>query len=136
MSKSVLTCLLATTATVWLAVAIAQTIAPNNMLTAAGFVAKYPDTPEKQEIFNSLPPNRLVKRGRNGKVYYVYADPYPVYPPPAVVVVQPPPVIELAPIQREVIYPTGRYALHGDGVNYPYQWIWIPAAPPPPPPPR
>ena len=62
MSKSVLTCLLATTATVWLAVAIAQTIAPNNMLTAAGFVAKYPDTPEKQEIFNSLPPNRLVKR--------------------------------------------------------------------------
>ncbi|MGB7835501.1 MAG: hypothetical protein WBL84_25180, partial [Xanthobacteraceae bacterium] len=75
MSKSVLTCLLATTATVWLAVAIAQTIAPNNMLTAAGFVAKYPDTPEKQEIFNSLPPNRLVKRGRNGKVYYVYADP-------------------------------------------------------------
>jgi hypothetical protein len=75
MSKSVLTCLLATTATVWLAVAIAQTIAPNNMLTAAGFVAKYPDTPEKQEIFNSLPPNRLVKRGRNGKIYYVYADP-------------------------------------------------------------
>src|SRR4030081_3898931 len=64
---------------------------------------------------------------------YVYADPYPVYPPPAVVVVQPPPVIELAPIQREVIYPTGRYALHGDGVSYPCQWIWIPAAPPPPP---
>lgn len=54
MSKSVLTCLLATTATVWLAVAIAQTIAPNNMLTAAGFVAKYPDTREKQEIFNSF----------------------------------------------------------------------------------
>jgi hypothetical protein len=47
----------------------------NNMLTAAGFVAKYPDTPEKREIFNSLPPNRLVKRGRNGKIYYVYADP-------------------------------------------------------------
>ena len=58
----------------WLSPAAAQTDAPNNMLTAAGFVVKYPDTPEKQEIFNSLPPNRLVKRRRNGKVYYVYAD--------------------------------------------------------------
>ena len=59
----------------WLSPAAAQTDAPNNMLTAAGFVVKYPDTPEKQEIFNSLPPNRLVKRRRSGKVYYVYADP-------------------------------------------------------------
>jgi hypothetical protein len=64
--------------------------------------------------------------------YYVYANPYPIYTPPAVVVEQPALVIELAPIQREVIYPTGRYVLHGDGVNYPYQWVWIPAAPPPP----
>jgi hypothetical protein len=55
--------------------AAAQTDAPNNMLTAAGFVVKYPDTPEKREIFNSLPPNRLVRRRRNGKIYYVYADP-------------------------------------------------------------
>jgi hypothetical protein len=55
--------------------AAAQTDAPNNMLTAAGFVVKYPDTSEKQEIFNSLPPSWLVKRRRNGKVYYVYADP-------------------------------------------------------------
>src|SRR5216683_1310097 len=54
--------------------------------------------------------------------YDPYYYPYYVYPPPAVVVVQPPPVIELAPIQREVIYPTGRYVLHGDGVTYPYQW--------------
>jgi hypothetical protein len=59
----------------WLSPAAAQTDAPNNMLTAAGFVVKYPDTPEKREIFNSLPPNRLVKRRRNGKIYYVYADP-------------------------------------------------------------
>ena len=58
----------------WLSPAAAQTNAPTNMLTAAGFVVKYPDTPEKQEIFNSLPPNRLVKRRWNGKVYYVYAD--------------------------------------------------------------
>ena len=59
----------------WLSPAAAQTDAPNNMLTAAGFVVKYPDTSEKQEIFNSLPPSWLVKRRRNGKVYYVYADP-------------------------------------------------------------
>ena len=59
----------------WLSSAGAQTDALNNMLMASGFVVKYPDTPEKQEIFNSLSPNRLVKRRRNGKVYYVYADP-------------------------------------------------------------
>jgi hypothetical protein len=53
----------------------AQPGPPNNLLTAAGFVVRYPDAPEKQEIFNSLPPNRLVKRRRNGKLYYVYADP-------------------------------------------------------------
>jgi hypothetical protein len=75
MSKPALPLLSAAAIGLWLVPAIAQTAAPNNMLTAAGFVVKYPDTPEKQEIFNSLPPNRLVKRGRNGKVYYVYADP-------------------------------------------------------------
>jgi hypothetical protein len=53
----------------------AQPAPSNNMLTAAGFVVKYPDTPEKQEIYNSLPPNRLVKRRRNGKLYYIYSDP-------------------------------------------------------------
>jgi hypothetical protein len=75
MSKPALPLLSAAAIGLWLLPAIAQTAATNNMLTAAGFVVKYPDTPEKQEIFNSLPPNRLVKRGRNGKVYYVYADP-------------------------------------------------------------
>ncbi len=40
-----------------------------------------------------------------------------VYQPPAV--------------QREVIYPNGKYVLYGDGVNQPYEWVWIPAAPPP-----
>jgi hypothetical protein len=75
MSKPALPLLSAAAIGLWLVPAIAETAATNNMLTAAGFVVKYPDTPEKQEIFNSLPPNRLVKRGRNGKVYYVYADP-------------------------------------------------------------
>jgi hypothetical protein len=39
-------------------------------------------------------------------------------------------------VQREVVYPSGKYVLYGDGVNQPYQWVWIPAAPPPPPPPQ
>jgi hypothetical protein len=58
-----------------LSAVLAQPGQSNNMLTAAGFVARYPDTPEKQEIFNSLPANRLVKRRRNGKLYYIYAEP-------------------------------------------------------------
>ena len=75
MKKLVPTYLLAVAASLWLVPAEAQFAALSNMLTAAGFVVRYPDTPEKQDIFNSLPPNRLVKRGRNGKVYYAYADP-------------------------------------------------------------
>ena len=67
--------------------------------------------------------------------YYPYPYDYPyVYPPP-VVVEPPPPAVAQQPIQREVVYPTGKYVLHGDGINYPWQWVWIPAAPPPPPPP-
>jgi hypothetical protein len=46
------------------------------------------------------------------------------------VVYQPPAV------QREVVYPNGKYVLYGDGVNEPYQWVWMAAAPPPPAPPQ
>ena len=38
-------------------------------------------------------------------------------------------------VQREVIYPTGRYLLYGDGVRQPWQWVWVPSVSPPPPPP-
>jgi hypothetical protein len=31
-------------------------------------------------------------------------------------------------VQREVIYPNGRYLLFGDGVNQPWQWAWEPAS--------
>jgi len=34
------------------------------------------------------------------------------------------------PVQREVVYPHGKYVLYGDGVNQAYQWVWIPTAPP------
>src|SRR5215470_3940059 len=36
-------------------------------------------------------------------------------------------------VQREVVFPNGKYVLYGDGVNQPWQWVWVPSAPPPPP---
>lgn len=49
-------------------------VIPNNLFTAAGFIVKYATTPEKRAILNSLPPDKLVKRMKDGKLYYVYAD--------------------------------------------------------------
>jgi len=58
------------------AVAQQQTIViPNNLFTQAGFVVKYATTPEKTAILRSLPPDKLVKRTKDGRIYYVYADP-------------------------------------------------------------
>jgi len=70
-------------------------------------------------------------------VWYFYAA--PIYPYPTsvpTVVVQPVPAPP-APVQREVVYPHGKYVLYGDGVTQPWQWVWMPAAsaPPPAPPP-
>jgi hypothetical protein len=50
------------------------TVVPNNLFTAAGFVVKYATTPEKRAILRSLPPDKLVKRTKDGRLYYVYAD--------------------------------------------------------------
>jgi hypothetical protein len=76
-----------------------------------------------------------------GSAVAVASNPY-YYAPPTVVY-QPPPVYAAAPapapsVQREVIYPNGRYVLYGDGVSQPWQWVWVPAAPavPPAPPPQ
>jgi hypothetical protein len=52
-----------------------QPAAVNNLFTAAGFVVRYADTPEKLEHLRRLPPDKLVTRLRNGRKYYVYADP-------------------------------------------------------------
>ena len=70
--------------------------------------------------------------------YYPYPYyPYPYYPPAvAYRAPSPPPA---APVQREVVYPHGRYVLKGDGVSEPYQWVWVPnepTAPPAPPAPQ
>jgi hypothetical protein len=79
----------------------------------------------------------------------VYAPPMVYAPPPAYAVppptyASPPPASQPAPgyappqvstLQREVVYPNGRYVLYGDGVRQPWQWVWVPSASPPPPPP-
>jgi len=49
-------------------------VVPNNLFTAAGFVVKYATRPEKSAILRSLPPDKLVRRTKDGKLYYVYAD--------------------------------------------------------------
>ena len=52
-----------------------QTIViPDNLFTQSGFVVKYATTPEKAAILRSLPPDKLVTRRKDGKLYYVYAD--------------------------------------------------------------
>ncbi len=49
----------------------------------------------------------------------VYVTPVPTEPDLAYV---PPPVVEPAP---EVKFPTGRWERHGNGVDYPYVWVWV-----------
>lgn len=57
------------------ALAQQQTIVvPDNLFTQSGFVVKYATTPEKSVMLKSLPPDKLVTRRKNGKLYYVYAD--------------------------------------------------------------
>lgn len=57
-------------------IALAQQtiVIPDNLFTQAGFVVKYATTPEKAALLRSLPPDKLVTRRRDGKLYYVYAD--------------------------------------------------------------
>lgn len=66
-----------------------------------------------------------------------YPYPYP-YAYPAHGTLPPVPVaVYVAPIQRQVCYPTGCYFLNGDGVTSAFQWVWVPVqmVPPPAPPP-
>lgn len=48
---------------------------PNNLFTASGFEVRVANTPERAAQLKKLPPNKLVTRERDGKTYYVYADP-------------------------------------------------------------
>ena len=57
-----------------LALAQQTIVIPDNLFTQAGFVVKYATTPEKTALLRSFPPDKLVTRRRDGKLYYVYAD--------------------------------------------------------------
>ena len=57
----------------------------------------------------------------------------PAYAPPPAPAYAPPLQQELEPLQREVVFPSGRYVLRGDGVTTPYTWVWIPNPPSAPP---
>jgi hypothetical protein len=63
----------------------------------------------------------------------VLVAPPPVYVPTYVVVPTPPDLVHV-PTPRtepapEVTLPTGRWARHGNGVDYPYTWVWVGPAP-------
>ena len=61
---------------------------------------------------------------------YPYAYSYPAYAAPAA---QPAVAYQQPPLQREVVFPNGKYVLYGDGMTQPWQWVWFNAAPPPAP---
>ena len=56
----------------------------------------------------------------------VYAAPPVVYQTP-MIYQQPPtaPAPQAPMVQREVVYPHGKYVLYGDGVTQPWQWVWV-----------
>ena len=95
------------------------------------------------EFFQPFPPFAVFGQP------FVYQPPAPVDMPPAVIYVLPPaatyapdpllpdvappptPPVEPA---REIVLPTGRWELHGDGLTSSQAWVWVPAyhAEPPP----
>ena len=64
-----------------LTVGCANTQHTENLLSAAGFRTVIANAPQRQEQLKALPPDKVTLVQRNGKNYYVYADPanYQVY---------------------------------------------------------
>jgi len=67
-----------------------------------------------------------------GAVYLPPAPPPVIVlpPPPIYVIVPSPPSLVYVPTPRpepapEITLPTGRWARHGNGVDYPYVWVWV-----------
>jgi len=58
-----------------LIVGCANTQHTENLLSAAGFRIVIANTPQRQEQLKALPPDKVTLVQRNGKNYYVYADP-------------------------------------------------------------
>jgi hypothetical protein len=48
---------------------------PNNLFTVSGFEPRIADTPERLAQLRKLPPNKLVTRTRDNKMFFIYADP-------------------------------------------------------------
>lgn len=46
-----------------------------NLLVAAGFMAKPASTPAQQAALKSLPANKFVQQTQNNQIVYLYADP-------------------------------------------------------------
>ena len=67
--------------------------------------------------------------GAQGGYYAAAPMPYDM-PPPEVYGYQ-----QGLSLEREVVFPEGRYVLQGDGIDIPYRWVWIPNPPTAPPPP-
>jgi len=65
----------------------------------------------------------------SGPPAYAPAVPTAYAPPPP----QPPRQQDVDPMQRDVVFPSGRYVLRGDGIETPYTWVWIPNPPTAPP---
>src|SRR5208282_125799 len=53
----------------------ANTQQTENLLSAAGFRTVIANTPQRQQQLKTLPPDKVTLVQRNGKNYYVYADP-------------------------------------------------------------
>jgi hypothetical protein len=76
-------------------------------------------------VYSAPPPVAYAAPPAYGPSPAYAAPPPPAYAPPLSQDVQ--------PIEREAVFPTGRYVLRGDGVNVPYTWVWIPNPPTTPP---
>lgn len=96
-------------------------------------------------VFNQLWANAYWQRGYWGGPIIV-GRPYPYYTPFYAPYAAPPIVYTVPPaayatreapspplVQREVVFPHGRYVLYGDGVRQAYEWVWIQNPPPPSP---
>lgn len=52
-----------------------QAQSQEDLLAGAGFVQRPADTPQRRASLETLPPDRLVRTDRHGRVTYIFADP-------------------------------------------------------------
>jgi len=79
-------------------------------------------------VYDAPPPGMYPTPAAYGPPPAYAAPPAPLYPPSPSPLEQ-----DIDPMPREVVFPTGRYVLRGDGINTPYTWVWVPNPPTAPP---